>query len=210
MAFKINESLSKEENLELAKAYSDKARELQVRFKAIVDEVNKEFPVSTFGLSKAKLEKLRQPNEAYDRVVNAIYVFNSTKSTFETRERMAKEKAEKEAQMELVKKREEDKTNLINEAIAYCIANGRVFNQDGLNIDTAITIANNIAFDKAVTTKENEIEDNFIDFSGQNCEDECAGWNPKQRRCECGNRRVSWSEGYNSDFRDMEIYAEAY
>ena len=210
MAFKINESLSKEENLELAKAYSDKAKELQVRFKAIVDEVNKEFPVPTFGLSKAKLEKLRQPNEAYDRVVNAIYVFNSTKSTFETRERMAKEKAEKEAQMELAKKREEDKTNLINEAIAYCIANGRVFNQDGLNIDTAIAIANNIAFDKAVTTKENEIEDNFIDFSGQNCEDECAGWNPKQRRCECGNRRVSWSEGYNSDFRDMEIYAEAY
>ena len=210
MVFRINESLSKEENLELAKAYSDKAKELQSRFKAIVDEVNKEFPVPTFGLSKAKLEKLRQPNEAYDRVVDAIYVFNSTKSTFETRERMAKEKAEKEAQMELAKKREEDKTNIINEAIAYCIANGRVFNQDGLNIDSAISIANNIAFNKAVTNKEREIGLNFIDFEGQNCEDECAGWNPHQRRCECGNRRVSWSEGYNSDFRDMDIYAEAY
>ena len=208
--FRIDDNLSKEENLELAKAYSDKAKELQTRFKEIVDEVNREFPVPTFGLSKAKLEKLRQPSEAYDRVVNAIYIFNSTKSTFETRERMAKEKAEKEAQIQLAKKREEDKANLINEAIAYCISNGLVFNQDGLNIDSAVSIANGIAFNKACAENELEIGDDFIDFSGQNCEDECEGWNPPNRRCDCGNRRVSWSEVYGSDFRNMEVYAEAY
>ncbi len=50
----------------------------------------------------------------------------------------------------------------------------------------------------------------YISFSGQNCEDECAGWNPQDRRCECGNRRVSWNEGYDSNFRNMEIYAEAW
>jgi hypothetical protein len=208
--FRINDSLSKEENLELAKAYSDKAKELQIRFKEILDEVNREFPAPTFGLSKTKLEKLRQPNEAYDRVVNAIYTFNSTKSTFETRERSAKEKAEKEAQTKLVKEREQDKVNIINEAIAYCISNGRIFNQDGLTIDTAISIANDIAFQNEIKLKEFAIGDDFIDFSGQNCEEPCEGWNPNQRRCECGNRRVSWSEGYNSDFRNMEIYAEAY
>ena len=35
----------------------------------------------------------------------------------------------------------------------------------------------------------------FIDFDGKNCEDfdiECAGWDGVSRRCECGNRRVSW------------------
>ena len=87
--------------------------------------------------------------------------------------------------------------------------NGRTFG-DGLTVDTAIAIANNIAFNNEVTKREQEIGDGYTDFSGQNCEDECDGWNPKDRRCQCGNRRVSWTDGYDSDFRDMHIYAEAY
>lgn len=40
--------------------------------------------------------------------------------------------------------------------------------------------------------------DDFIEFDGMNCNDwkdedemECAGWQVGDRRCECGNRRVS-------------------
>lgn len=52
----------------------------------------------------------------------------------------------------------------------------------------------------------------FIDFDGQNCEDadmECIGWDGNDRRCNCGNRRVSWniSQDYQGKFY---FYAEAY
>jgi hypothetical protein len=208
--YRINENLSKEENLELAKAYTEKASELLARFKDIVAEANKQFPGATFGLSKARLEKHKSPNEAYQRVVDSTRSAYNTKSTYEMRERVAKEKADKEAQVEKIKQIEAEKNNLANEAIAYCIANGRIFGQDGFTIDTAISIANDIAYIKEKAKREAEIGDGYIGFDGQNCEDECAGWNPKDRRCECGNRRVSWTDGYYSDFRDMSIYAEAY
>ena len=208
--YRINENLSKEENLELAKAYTDKASELLARFKDIVAEANKQFPGATFGLSKSRLEKHKSPNEAYSRVADATRSAYNTKSTYEMRERIAKEKADKEAQVEKIKQIEVEKNNLANEAIAYCIANGRIFGQDGFTIDTAISIANDIAYIKEKAKREAEIGDGYISFDGQNCEDECDGWNPKDRRCECGNRRVSWTDGYYSDFRDMSIYAEAY
>lgn len=41
----------------------------------------------------------------------------------------------------------------------------------------------------------------FVDFDGWNCHDlgedwndgkECRGWDGQDRRCDCGNRRVSW------------------
>jgi hypothetical protein len=210
MYYQIKENLTKEENLELAQAYTNKANDLLARFKAIVDEANREFPGRTFGLSKSKLEKHKSPNEAYERVANATRSLYNTKSTYEMRERIVKEKADKEAQAEKLKQIEAEKNNLANEAIAYCIANGRIFGQDGFTIDTAISIANDIAFIKEKSKREAKIGDGYIGFSGQNCDDPCDGWNPQDRRCQCGNRRVSWTDGYYSDFRNMEIYAEAY
>lgn len=52
----------------------------------------------------------------------------------------------------------------------------------------------------------------LIGFNGQNCEDaryiddapDCGGWDGYSRRCDCGNRRVSWVvEG-------MWAYGDAY
>lgn len=209
MYYPIKETLTKEENLELAKAYEDKAKEYLNQFNELLKNANKEFPGRTFGLSKAKLEKLKTPNEVYDRLLSASRSYWNTKSTYEHRERMVKEKEEKEKQAELLKQREAEKSALVNEAIAFCLANGRTFG-DGLSVETAISIANDIAFQKEVKEREYEIGDGYIGFSGQNCEDECEGWNPQDRRCQCGNRRVSWTDGYSSDFRSMDIYAEAY
>jgi hypothetical protein len=210
MYYSIKETLSKEENLKLAKEHEDKAKSYLERFNDLLKEANRDFPGSrTFGLTKSKLEKLKTPNEVYDRLLSASRSVYNVQSTYSTRERIQKEKEDREKQTELIKQRELENSNLINEAIAYCLSNGRTFG-DGLSVETAISIANDIAFNLEVKRKEFKIGDDYIDFSGQNCEDPCNGWNPKDRRCECGNRRVSWTDGYSSSFKDMTIYAEAY
>jgi len=209
MYYSIKETLSKEENLKLAKEFEDKAKAYLETFNQLLKDANKDFPGRTFGLTKSKLEKLKTPNEVYDRLLSASRSLYNTQSTYLTRERLQKEKEDREKQAELIKQREAEKNTLANEAIAYCLSHGRQFG-DGLSIETAISIANDIAFNIEVKKRESEIGDDYIDFDGQNCEDECNGWNPKDHRCECGNRRVSWSDDYTSSFKDMSIHAEAY
>lgn len=57
----------------------------------------------------------------------------------------------------------------------------------------------------------------WFDFDGNNCPVEgedpewnegkgCQGWNGEDRRCDCGNRRVSWQLSYSKTY----VYAEAY
>lgn len=48
----------------------------------------------------------------------------------------------------------------------------------------------------------------FIDFTGNNCDD-CVGWYGHSRRCECGNRRVSWIIDKQDDGSFL-AFAEAY
>lgn len=46
------------------------------------------------------------------------------------------------------------------------------------------------------------------DFSGDDYCENCAGWDGKDHRCDCGNRRVDWTrEGH---WPDGYIYGEAY
>lgn len=45
--------------------------------------------------------------------------------------------------------------------------------------------------------------DEYIGFSGQNCDD-CEGASGLSRRCQCGNRRVSWASDHG------HYYLEAY
>lgn len=206
--YRLDDNKSKEENLKLAKEYTNQAKELLTRFDAILAEVNKEFKPE-YGLTPSKKRKAKEPTEAYDRLLTATGTYNRIESTYEMRERMAKEKEEK-AQAEARKKEMEAKQlDLLNQAIAYCLENGRTFG-DALTVESAIQVANDIAFRKEVARREREIGDEYIDFEGQNCEDECSGWHPKAHRCECGNRRVDWTEDWDSDFRNMSIHAVAY
>jgi hypothetical protein len=55
-----------------------------------------------------------------------------------------------------------------------------------------------------------------IEFDGMNCNDyleedevECGGWDGEERRCECGNRRVSWDIEKTSEGRYYAL-ARAY
>lgn len=58
-------------------------------------------------------------------------------------------------------------------------------------------------------------EQGFIDFDGNNCAnawdegEDCLGWDGEDRRCSCGNRRVSWSTS-QLDSGKWIAYAEAY
>lgn len=65
-------------------------------------------------------------------------------------------------------------------------------------------MSNDEKFNKLIEEKLKT--DFYFDFSGQNCEGPCIGWDGRDRRCECGNRRVTWvlSDDGNS------IYAEAW
>ncbi len=206
--FRLNSTKTKEENLQLAKEYSNAAQELLAEFERVLDKVNKEFKPE-YGLSPAKERKEKEPTQAYQRLRSAVGTYNRIKFTYETRERMEKEKVDRENAEQQKKQLEAEKTELINQAIKYCLDNGRQFG-DGLSVENAIQIANDIAFNKEVKRCEAQAGDEYIDFEGQNCEDPCAGWNPSERRCQCGNRRVSWEENWNADFRNMSIYPAAY
>jgi len=60
--------------------------------------------------------------------------------------------------------------------------------------------------DAMLAAKQHAEEHGFIEFDGMNCNDyleegqtECDGWDGEERRCDCGNRRVSWDIEKNSN-----------
>ena len=69
---------------------------------------------------------------------------------------------------------------------------------------------------EAIDAFTEQCGDDFIEFAGMNCndykdddEDECAGWQIGNRRCDCGNRRVSIDVAGNST-NGFYAYASAY
>lgn len=64
--------------------------------------------------------------------------------------------------------------------------------------------------DKLIQEKLLKHGDGPYEFEGHNCNDygdaDCSGWDGQSRRCNCGNRRVSWNL---SDCKTY-IYAEAW
>lgn len=206
----INPNKTKEENLEYAKQISEEAASLRKQILELVAIADKKFPpTGIFNLTPAKKKQLSQPSEIVDRLMTVSRTVHKYESIYLEIER-AEEKRKQEEELQATKKlAEEKKKELLNKAIVYCLENGRTFD-DGLTIENALSVANEIAFEKEIQRREAEIGDNFIDFSGQNCEYECAGWTPESHRCQCGNRRVDWEVVYYSDFTDMTIYAQAY
>jgi len=62
------------------------------------------------------------------------------------------------------------------------------------------------AEDAMLAAKQHAEEHGFIEFDGMNCNDyleegqmECDVWDGEERRCLCGNRRVSWDMEKNID-----------
>ena len=70
--------------------------------------------------------------------------------------------------------------------------------------------------EEAIAAAITAIGDGFTEFEGQNCNDwldddepECEGWDGTSRRCDCGNRRVSW-ETYKDEKTGYHAFGVAY
>jgi hypothetical protein len=205
--FRENTQLTREENIKLAEESSAKAKELYDKIIAAVAEGFKHVP--KYGSTKAQGVKFASPVEVISRLEYESRAAYNLKSTYNMRDRMAKEAADKEEAIKTKAKLDEERSVLLGEAIQYLIEKGLKINTD-FTITNAIEKANNVAFELECQRKEDSACGDYVDFSGQNCEDECNGWNPGERRCQCGNRRVSWVESYGHSFKDPSVYAEAW
>jgi hypothetical protein len=126
------------------------------------------------------------------------------KNLIERRNKIVEAKAKDER--ENTKRKEH--TELIVKAVIFLQKHG--YEPGTYELDDAVRFADAERFDELVAerVKEHETEGTYFEFSGQNCDDPCQGWDGDSRRCECGNRRVSWSSC--GHFDDMYIYGEAY
>lgn len=92
----------------------------------------------------------------------------------------------------------------LEKAIQFLSERGKTVSVD-YELGSAVFLANDIATGEAI---EKRLESGgMFDFDGQNC-DECAGWDGRSRRCECGNRRVDWVS--HGDFENPYVRGVAW
>jgi hypothetical protein len=128
------------------------------------------------------------------------------KKLIEDTEAILKEQAKEDSRREQEAKLDQ----LATEAVAWLQGKGKKLGED-FTISQALEYANEIAFDE--WAGEQAKSGNPIDFSGSDYCENCSGWIPGSHRCECGNRRVSWSTEWSShSFKTPGegVYAEAY
>lgn len=202
--FRLNESISREENIKLAEESAAKAKALLDAINNAIKEGFKHVP--QYGRTDTQTKKLASAAEVISRLESEALIAHRVKSTYETRDRIALEKEKKVIAEREALERETAAAVLKGEAIQYLIERGKKINVD-FTVETAIQSANHLAFEYEVGRLAS---DEPISFSGDdNCED-CSGWVPGNRRCECGNRRVDWVESWGHSFKTPSIYAEAW
>lgn len=108
-------------------------------------------------------------------------------------------------------KKIESKTTLLKqEAIVWLQERGKKLGIDFI-LENVVETANDIAWHETVNAHRQALEENddFMPFGGDDNCSNCRGWDGVSHRCDCGNRRVSWSSTYGFSFKNPEIYAEA-
>lgn len=203
--FRINEQLSREENIKLAEKSAAIAKELYNNIMAAVEAGFKHVP--NYSGTKYQQLKAKSAGEVLSRLYNEMGAGNRVKASYDQRDRMAAEEAKRKAAEKAKRQREEAQNQLLNEAVQYLISHGKQIVVD-FKVENAIEAANTLAFNLEVAKLEAETEP--IEFSGSdNCED-CSGWIPGNHRCKCGNHRVYWVTGFGHSFKSPSVYAEAY
>ncbi len=114
---------------------------------------------------------------------------------------------EKAAKKAAAKKKELENNKKTQEAISWLAERGLTLDND-FSLETAIARANDIASDEEIERRM--ASGGPFEFDGNSeCSAECDGWDGVSKRCNCGNRRVSWVEGWDHSFKDPYVYAEA-
>jgi len=184
------------ENLMKALAYEAKAKELSdTLFNAMTEALN--------------FLNLRNTHDNRARVLGYLNMRGGAvrfvKMNYERYRQLAKEKEEKELKAKREAEFAENLKVIRERAVQYLLDHGKRFGLD-FNLDTAIAVANETAYDVEVAIRKNA--STIYDFAGSDSCEDCAGWDGESHRCECGNRRVYWAA--EGDFTNMTLYAEAY
>jgi hypothetical protein len=121
-----------------------------------------------------------------------------------------KEARKKQEALNKAAQRKAEAKRLRQEAANWLLERGRKLGAD-FAYEDALETANEIAFDEEVARREEAGKNGtWYEFDGDNYCENCEGWDGHSHRCQCGNRRVSWTQGYEHNFKNPEVYAEAY
>lgn len=120
----------------------------------------------------------------------------------------SKKKIEEESKKkEFEQKREAEGNAYLAKCIAYLLEKG--IKADDPIMATPIKEAERLEFERLMAERIEQIKiSGPISFSGDGYCENCAGWDGESRRCECCNRRVSWS--YDGQVGAMYLYGEAW
>ena len=194
----------------------DLTLELLEKFKIEVEEYEtkneEEYKkiVSRFKEIKVFVEEIwGTKSKEYKYIVNMILPFKpNLRESFNHIKSRYEKKQKEEEEKKLLEKRKEEKEKLLELAILFLQERSRVLGKD-FSIGEAIETANEIAFYEEC---EKIIKDSngWIKFAGNDYCENCRGWDGKDKRCDCGNRRVSWEEDSSSTFMDPIVWAVAY
>lgn len=127
----------------------------------------------------------------------------------------AQQDAEAAKRAEQAKLQGAEQRRLENAAVQWLLNKGKVLGVD-FDVSDAVNVANDIAAEEEAARLI--AAGGPYDFDGQNCDgygegDDwvgCSGWDGDSRRCNCGNRRVSWQPSWDHSFEHPSLRGEAY
>lgn len=157
------------------------------------------------GLEASGLFRLKVGRTAFSTKAMEFYNGACTPGeTYTTPEEKWLDEQEKQSHDETVK---QSQIAYRDKAVCWLIARGKRYGHD-FTVEGAIGLAEQIAFEEAVARQKTIWM--WHGFEGQNCDGPCDGWNGVDQRCQCGNRRVSWTQGDGHTFEHPSVYGEAY
>lgn len=185
---KLKQNEIDEKNKEIQKKVNEDIATIKSLTKKYFGEHSKEYKY---------VSKFSKHNSYYSNDFNRVIVERRENAKKE----LEKQNREKEAKIA------QDK--YLTDAISYLISKGKKIGDD-FTTENAVDVANEVAYEEEVEkNKELGRCGHLFEFSGSDYCENCGGWDGNSHRCECGNRRVCWTN-YDFDFRKPYIYAEAY
>lgn len=171
----------------------------------------------SFGSTKAQRRKAESAEETMYRLQRLASGERSLISKFEGEDREERRKAEEAEKARKAREFQDAQARLAGEAAAWLAERGKLPGRD-YSVDRALETATEAAAQDRITARveamkgaraADQIDGGYTDFvGGDYCDGPCEGWDGESRRCQCGNRRVSWS--WSGSWPEPYVYGEAY
>lgn len=205
----IDQTKTREENLATATTAAERARELLDQYTAWQKEAYAFAPPSLpYGATKARREKEQGAEAIRTRLREVVY---GPKRVEDHYRRLEEEKVRKEAarqQADDKARQEREEHVLQGEAVAWLLERGKKINVD-FQVNKAVAVANELAFSEECERRSAALNGEHVDFDGSDYCENCSGWDGESHRCDCGNRRVSWTADWYHSFKSPSVRAEA-